>query len=132
MVANDMHLDHGVPNIWFRASLEYAGRKVTGVTLPGTPAIVAGSNGSVAWGFTSSYIDTGDLVVVEVNSIANSLYKAPDREGLIEIERRKESILVKGEPANSVEYSWTIWGPIVGTNERHQPLALRWVAHDPA
>ncbi|MGH7947177.1 MAG: penicillin acylase family protein, partial [Opitutaceae bacterium] len=77
MLANDMHLDHGVPTIWYRASLEYAGRKITGVTLPGTPAVVAGSNGSVAWGFTNAYVDTGDLVEVELNSVANTLYRAP-------------------------------------------------------
>jgi penicillin amidase len=120
-----------VPNIWYRASFEYEGRKVTGVTLPGTPAMVAGSNGNVAWGFTSAYVDTSDVVVVEVNSIAHSLYKAPDREGLIEIERRKETIRVKGDKPVNVEYPWTIWGPIIGNDERQRPLALRWLAHDP-
>ena len=132
MIANDMHLDHAVPNIWYRASLEYDGRKVTGVTLPGTPAIVAGSNGSVAWGFTSSYVDTGDLVIVEVNSIAPHLYKSPDRDDLIPIEQRKETIRVRGEAPVEVAYPWTIWGPIVGRNDRQQPLAYRWLAHDPA
>jgi penicillin G amidase len=132
MLADDMHLDHGVPNIWYRASLEYGGRKVTGVTLPGTPAVVAGSNGSVAWGFTSAYVDTVDLVVVEVNSIAPHLYKSPDREDSLSIEQRKETIRIKGEKAEEMEYPWTIWGPIVGTDDRRRPLAHRWVAHDPA
>jgi penicillin amidase len=145
MLANDMHLDHGVPNIWYRAVLEWsenstpatsasaasAKRRVAGVTLPGTPAVVAGSNGHVAWGFTNSYVDTGDLVVVELNSIANSLYRAPDREDLIPIEQRKETIRVKGDKDVVVNYAWTIWGPIVGTNDRQRPLAHRMVAHDP-
>lgn len=130
LVADDMHLDHAVPNIWYRASLEYAGRKITGVTLPGTPAVVAGSNGTVAWGFTNGYVDTSDLVIVEVNSIANSLYKSPDREEFLTIEQRKETIEVRGEKPIAVEYPWTIWGPIVATNDRRQPLALRWIAHD--
>ena len=130
MLANDMHLDHGVPNTWYRASLEYAGRKVTGVTLPGTPAVVAGSNGSVAWGFTNGYVDTGDLVMIEVNSIANTLYKSPDREEFIPIEQRKETILVRGEKPIEVDYAWTVWGPIVGKNDRGVPLALRWISHD--
>jgi penicillin amidase len=132
MVANDMHLDYGVPNIWYRASLAYGDRKVTGVTLPGTPAVVAGSNGHVAWGFTNSYVDTGDLVVVERNSIAHTLYRAPGHEEMLPIERRTETIRVKGEPDVTVDYEWTIWGPIVGTNDRQLPLAYRWVAYDPA
>jgi penicillin amidase len=131
ILANDMHLDHGVPNIWYRASLEYGGRNITGVTLPGTPAVVAGSNGSVAWGFTNAYIDTVDLVIVETNSIAPHLYRAPGHEEMLPLETRQEIIRVKGEADVTVDYSWTIWGPIVGTNDRQRPLALRMVAHDP-
>ena len=56
MVANDMHLDFRVPNIWYRARLVHRGDlDLTGVTLPGTPSIVAGSNRHIAWGFTNSY-----------------------------------------------------------------------------
>lgn len=132
LLASDMHLDHGVPNTWYRASLEYAGRKVTGVTLPGTPAVVAGSNGHVAWGFTNGYVDTGDLVVVELNSVATNLYRAPDHAELVPIEQRKETIHVKGDQDVEVTYPWTVWGPIVGTNDRQRPLAHKMVAHDPA
>ena len=132
MLANDMHLHLGVPNIWYRASLAYAGRTITGVTLPGAPAIVAGSNGHVAWGFTAAYFDTGDLVVVEVNSIANSLYKVPGSDELVAIKRRDETIKVKGAEPVVINYESTVWGPIVGANERKRPLAHRWVAHDPS
>ena len=131
LLANDMHLDFGVPNIWYRASFEFAGKKITGVTLPGTPAMVAGSNGSVAWGFTASYVDTGDLVEVETSSIAGTLYKSPGREDFLKIENRQETIRVKGGEPVVAEYAWTIWGPIVGTNDRSRPLAYRWIAHDP-
>ena len=67
LVANDMHLGLNVPNIWYRARLVVApaGLDVTGVTLPGVPAIVAGSNRHVAWGFTNSYGDFQDLVRLE-------------------------------------------------------------------
>ena len=131
LLANDMHLDHGVPNIWYRASLEFAGKKITGVTLPGTPVIVAGSNGHIAWGFTNSCVDVSDLVVVETNSIAPSLYRAPGHGDLVPIEHRKETIRVKGGDPVEMDYAWTVWGPIVGTNDRQRLLALRWIAHDP-
>jgi penicillin G amidase len=55
MLANDMHLNLSAPNIWFRAQFQIAELRVAGVTLPGVPAMVVGSNGRVAWGFTNSY-----------------------------------------------------------------------------
>jgi hypothetical protein len=71
MLANDMHLGLRVPNIWFRARLRYPDparpngqRDVNGVSLPGTPAIIVGSNGQIAWGFTNSYGDWLDWVRV--------------------------------------------------------------------
>ena len=54
LVANDMHLGLSVPNIWYRARLVQTAdgkRDLTGVSLPGTPLVVAGSNGRIAWGY---------------------------------------------------------------------------------
>ena len=142
LLANDMHLALSVPNIWYRASLEYPAsigaaadkpaHKITGVTLPGTPFVIAGSNGHVAWGFTDAYADTGDLIVIEPVPGSHSLYRAPGYDVPPEIEQRKETIRVHGGEPVTVEYPWTIWGPIVGENEQHRPLAYHWLAHDPA
>ena len=63
LIANDMHLDLGVPAVWYPARLRVTGAEdldITGVTLPGTPAVAAGSNGQIAWGFTNSYGDFSD------------------------------------------------------------------------
>lgn len=133
LLANDMHLDHGVPNTWYRAVFEYEGRRIVGVTLPGAPAIVAGSNGHVAWGFTNSYIDTVDLVEVHLNSISRELYPVPGRDGLVDIEKRKEVIRIHGADPVTVEYHATVWGPLLNyENETERPLALHWTAHDPS
>jgi Penicillin amidase len=45
-----MHLDFSVPNIWYRAELLYSDKSLSGVTLPGLPLLIAGSNGRVALG----------------------------------------------------------------------------------
>lgn len=135
MVANDMHLRLGLPNIWFRAALQWREgaleRSVVGVTLPGIPFMVAGSNGRVAWGFTNSYTDASDLVVVQTG-ISPDVYRAPNYEAMPRIEVRHEIIAVKGAAPVEVDYRWTIWGPIVGADDKGRPLAQRWVAHDPA
>jgi penicillin G amidase len=66
LVANDMHLAQRVPPVWYRARLRTlagvgAPLDLNGVTLPGAPLLVAGSNGHVAWGFTNSYGDWLDV-----------------------------------------------------------------------
>ena len=60
-------------------------RRVTGVTLPGVPLVVAGSNGRVAWGFTNSEGDWADLVVLEPDPGESG--RLPDPEGPREFER---------------------------------------------
>ncbi len=85
LIANDMHLDLGVPAVWYPARLRVTGNAaidVTGVTLPGTPAVAAGSNGQVAWGFTNSY---GDFADARWGKCASADYGV-----------RRETIAVKG------------------------------------
>ncbi|MFQ5768133.1 MAG: penicillin acylase family protein, partial [Acidobacteriota bacterium] len=73
LLANDMHLALRLPNTWYRARLIWrpAGAaedaQVTRATLPGVPGVVVGSNGHVAWGFTNSYADWSDLVVIQLD-----------------------------------------------------------------
>ena len=60
LIANDMHLAERVPTVWYRARLRIAAHEgvpeldLNGITLPGVPALVAGSNGHIAGGFTNS------------------------------------------------------------------------------
>ncbi|MBT1449746.1 penicillin acylase family protein [Glaciecola sp. XM2] len=66
MMSSDMHLSLGVPAIWYRAQLNYKQDEqdiaITGVSLPGTPLVVAGTNGHIAWGFTNSNVDNVDWI----------------------------------------------------------------------
>jgi penicillin amidase len=93
LIANDMHLDLGVPAVWYPARLRATDAPavdVTGVTLPGTPAVAAGSNGHVAWGFTNSY---GDFADVRFGPCTGPDYPV-----------RRASIAVRGAAAAQVEY----------------------------
>jgi len=137
ILADDMHLGIAVPNTWYRTSLGWrdparSGQafRVTGVTLPGTPAVVVGSNTRVAWGFTNSYGDWQDLVVVEVDPTDSGFYFAPG--GRLGFERAVETIKVKGGAPESVEVMSTIWGPVIDTDHLGRPRALRWTAHEAA
>lgn len=136
LVANDMHLPLAVPPVWLYASLvlEDAGgretRRFTGVTLPGAPALVVGSTGTIAWGFTNSYSDAVDLVVVEPDPAApEERYLTPD--GPRAFEQAVERIDVARGDSVDETITLTMWGPVIGEDAQGRPLALRWTAHDP-
>ncbi len=131
ILANDMHLGLRVPNTWFRASFEYPIDdemiKVTGATLPGTPNIVVGSNGNIAWGFTNSYGDWSDVVILTLSDNKQQ-YLTP--EGFKNFTYHKQIIAIKDKPSIEIVIKETIWGPVIGNNHLGQLLAYRWVAHD--
>jgi penicillin amidase len=137
ILANDMHLGLRVPNTWYRAALawpdpERPGRdlRVVGVTLPGTPAIVVGSNTHVAWGFTDSEGDWSDLVVLEVDPANPDVYFTPD--GPRHFEHASEIINVKGAKSETIDVVSTVWGPVIDKDHEGRPRALRWIAHEAA
>lgn len=131
LVANDMHLGLRVPNTWYRLRLRARDEDVdiTGVTLPGAPVVVAGSNGHVAWGFTNSYGDYLDLVRAEPVPGQPDSYATVD--GPRRFERHDEVIAIAGAPARHVVVEDTIWGPVVAKDADGTPLAAAWTAYRP-
>jgi penicillin amidase len=128
ILANDMHLSIAVPIIWYRASFAVDAVRITGVTLPGIPAIVVGSNGRVAWGFTNTGGDWSDLVRIEPDPRDATKYLTPD--GPKAFERFDETIAAKGAESRTITVRWTIWGPIVWKDARGREYAQKWIAHD--
>jgi penicillin amidase len=127
-----MHLGLHLPTIWYRVAIIYpdgrgGARRIDGVTLPGAPAIVAGSNGHIAWGYTNSEGDWADLVIVEPIADGES-YWTPT--GPRPFTRIREILAVKGGPAETLDMLETVWGPVVDRDHQGRQRALRWVAHD--
>ncbi|MDN3486027.1 penicillin acylase family protein [Pseudoalteromonas sp. APC 3224] len=118
MLSDDMHLSMAVPVIWYRAQLNYTHNnqayQVTGVSLPGAPAIVVGSNNKIAWGFTNGYIDTADWIALTDSS------KTWQVNEVITLDNGNDEIY----PLTLSEY-----GPVKYIN--NQPYALSWAAHQP-
>ncbi|HEX2492282.1 MAG TPA: penicillin acylase family protein [Steroidobacter sp.] len=134
LLANDMHLGLRLPHVWYRARLIVesegdAARDLVGVTLPGLPLLIMGSNRRVAWGYTNSYGDWTDLVAVELDPADAGRYLTPD--GSEAFTSRRERIAVRGADAVPLEIRETRWGPIVDKDEQERPLALAWTAHYP-
>ncbi len=123
ILANDMHLNLGAPGIWFRTQLQLgSGPKAlgaAGLSLPGTPSLVVGSNGSVAWGFTNAYGQWFDWIELPAQLPPGRLSKF------------NEVIAVKGAAAQALVVEEFDGSPIVQRREGRR-YALRWVAHQGA
>jgi len=130
ILCNDPHLPLTAPGVWYRMRLEWPGNAVTGVAFPGTPDIVIGSTGSIAWGFTNTTGDFQDYVIVTRDENDSSRYRVPG--GWESIRTRKESIPVRGAAAQELWVEETRWGPITATDSLGHELALHWTALDPA
>ncbi|HEV2110758.1 MAG TPA: penicillin acylase family protein, partial [Gammaproteobacteria bacterium] len=134
ILTNDMHLGIRVPNTWYRAQLRYQDPAhddiiVTGVTLPGVPAMVVGSNGHVAWGYTNSYGDWVDLVLLHVNPADADQYMTAD--GWRHFEHHAELIRVTGGKDYTLDVRDTLWGPVLDQDHGGVLRAVHWIAADP-
>jgi penicillin amidase len=111
-------MDLRVPNIWYRIAYSWPlsaselSNYVCGVSIPGTPPVVIGSNGHITWGLTFPYIDADDVVLVETKAGDPNLYRTP--QGWRPFENCSESIRVRGRDPVILKFRTTIWGPIIG------------------
>ncbi len=130
IVANDMHLQIKVPNVFYRVRLIVPGETdITGLTLPGMPVIVVGSNGKVAWSFTNSYGDWSDAVIVQAASEEGS-YQTPG--GPRQFDVFTETIKIKNAGAETLIVRETIWGPLLDDGSYPDAdIAVSWIGHDP-
>jgi penicillin amidase len=131
LLANDMHLGLRLPPVWYRMLLIYPDgqggqRKIVGAGLPGTPIIVAGSNGHVAWGATNAAGDWLDIIRLDQDSAHPGQVKLG--EDWISPAVSEETIAVKGGASEKLMVRETPMGPIRESNG--QVYAIHWLAQD--
>lgn len=128
IIANDMHLGLGVPNLWFRAALNYKHDSklvnVNGVTLPGLPLMVIGSNTKIAWTFTNSQTNLDDVFTIEEFGD----YYLTNR-GKSKYIKEVEIINVKDSKAEHFTIRKTPYGPVLPEKYFDKSVILRWLAH---
>ena len=129
LVSNDMHLGINVPNIYYQARLvttDADARDMMGVTLPGSPFVVAGSNADMAWGYTNSYGDWTDAVRIVPGEVQGT-YRTPDGDRPFDV--IQETIDVRGESPVVMTVRETIWGPVLEDALPDGDIAVSWIAH---
>ncbi|MBA0084995.1 MAG: penicillin acylase family protein, partial [Acidobacteria bacterium Pan2503] len=94
LLANDIHLDYGLPGVWYMTHLEAPGLDVVGVALPGAPGVIVGHNQRIAWGITNLQFDVQDLYIEQLNERTGQyLYQGHMEQARLE----RELIRVKGQ-----------------------------------
>ncbi|HZB78700.1 MAG TPA: penicillin acylase family protein, partial [Actinomycetota bacterium] len=127
LVANDIHLDPSLPNYFYLASVRTPGWAVAGATLAGTPVVVSGHNGAVAWGITAGLVDNTDLFVEEIGADGRSVRRGKD---FVPCRCIDERIDVRSSSSVAERVLVTERGPIIGADESGRlgiSLAATWL-----
>ncbi|KPF51087.1 hypothetical protein D621_12675 [beta proteobacterium AAP51] len=145
LLANDPHLKLSTPTLWYLARVQVPGLQLAGATLPGTPGVLLGQNGHIAWGFTNTAPDVQDLYIEALDPQDPTRYRVPvtpaTPDGWARFETTTETIKVKGQPDVVMTVRRSRHGPVIsdaGTTpdvlgpaaKPTHVLALRWTALD--
>ncbi len=136
LMAGDPHLSLRAPGDWYLARIETPGLTLAGATAPGLPLMIFGHNGQLSWSFTTTYSDTQDIFIEEVDPNDPTRYRTKD--GWQSFDSRKETILVEGEDPVTITVRKTYHGPVISDvveeaqelAKENQVLALAWTALD--
>jgi penicillin amidase len=143
LLSNDMHLALAAPELWYEADLQaanpapQAGFHAAGITLPGTPFVIAGHNDHVAWGFTNLGADVQDLIIEHTRGTSSGAEFQTPSGAWLPVRYQTEVIQVRGSTDVILDVPITRHGdidtPIVSSvfpTERRS-LSLLWTIYDP-
>ena len=129
ILANDPHLRITAPSTWYRCRMEWPEHQLTGLSLPGVPGIVIGTNGHVAIGMTNTTGDFRDNIIIEVDPNNPDQYRVGD--AWEPFDDKMVTLQVRGEDDIELLSRWTRWGPVLGKDSKGRPLAELSVAWQP-
>ncbi|MCH9649782.1 MAG: penicillin acylase family protein [Deltaproteobacteria bacterium] len=130
IVANDPHLGLRLPGTWFQVLIRAPGYEISGVTLPGVPAVVIGRTAHLAWSFTNTMLDDHDLFYEQLDETGTKVKRG---DSWLPIQVKEHKISVKGSGSVTYEARSTDRGPLLGERPEwglpHRSLA--WTAYEP-
>lgn len=131
LIANDPHLGLGLPATWYLARLETPEMTWAGATALGLPFVMIGTNGHVAWTFTTTTGDTQDLFEEHVTPGKPDHYETPS--GPQAFVTRQEAIKIKDAADIEITVRSTRHGPVVSdlsgdTGSADTVVSLAWTA----
>jgi penicillin amidase len=129
LLANDPHLGHGLPGVWYEAHVKSRTQDVIGVTLPGLPLVVLGHNRDIGWGFTNAMQDAGDFFLERLDPERPG--EVMERGGWTKLHVRRETLGVRDGKDVELVVRFTSHGPLVNEllPDLKEPVAYRWIFH---
>jgi penicillin amidase len=130
-LANDPHLGHSVPQIWYPLRL-FKDKKdwVVGVSIPGIPGVVIGMNPYFSWGLTNIGEDVESFVVEEIDWDTNKYVQRVEAGEKVWQALRAETyvVKVKGGTQEQKEFYYTSRGPVEeNPYQKGQFLSRQWL-----
>jgi penicillin amidase len=130
IVSNDPHRDVTNPSLRYIMHLTAPGWNVIGAQEPPFVGIALGHNDRLAWGFTITGTDQGDVFVEELNPA--NLNQVKYRGGWEDVRIVREEIPVKGEAPRAIELKFSRHGPIFFEDAKNlRAYAFRSVFNEP-
>jgi penicillin amidase len=131
ILANDPHVPLlPLPTYWYHAHLEWPGARVQGGCFPGYPAFGFGHNGHLAWGCTTGFRDSWDLLRVHRTAGDRTRYRTAAGTAPIRTHRVERS----GRFGRKVALAWESCDHGVlypgWTHDDGADLAVRYVPSD--
>ena len=122
MLAGDPHLPQTLPSIWFEVGLSAPGLAVSGVSVPGLPAILIGHNAAIAWSLTDTQSQAAMFYAEQTSA-------ARPREYFWDGQWRQMQVLhytipVRDAPARQIYVPLTVHGPVL--TQAGQTVAVSW------
>ncbi len=135
LLAGDPHQGLSLPARWFEIHMNRNGQNVAGITIPGIPYIVMGSNDGMAWSFTNMMADQTDFYEERLLPGNPGYYQSDTAEGVAyaPIRIKREIIRIKGSADEVITIRYTDHGPLI--NDVHEDrniaaegaLSMRWL-----
>lgn len=133
ILSNDPHLGLTAPGTWYMARISTPDSVRVGATVAGLPFLVIGSNGHVAWGFTTTHSDTQDLFEEHLSEGKPEHYDTPT--GPQPFDVRREVIKVRGGADVVFNVRSTRHGPLISDLEPelylHRRFSVSWTGFMP-
>lgn len=125
LLANDPHLGPSIPGLFDQVGLRCRAVDVDcpfdvrGFSLASLPGVLVGHNRDIAWGVTTPYVDTTDLVLEKVEG---DEYLTED--GMVPLQTRVETIDVAGSDPVEVTIRATRNGPLISSQNVSSSFAI--------
>ncbi|WP_398468306.1 penicillin acylase family protein [Tardiphaga sp.] len=131
LVAGDPHRLLEMPNLYYQCHVACDEFDVIGLTMPGVPGFPHFAHtAEVAWCVTVAFVDTTDIYLERFEDDGHRYLARTDAEGgaaqWADVERRVETIRVRGQGSTECEILRTMRGPVVAGDARSgSALVLR-------